>query len=93
MITVWEACGRAVCVRSDARGHVVRVRHGHRWTSVIGLNGRVKRFATEAEAQAHARYFLSELVADRWKGAIARGKKALAWACWDWLARHPRRAA
>lgn len=63
-MTTHEACGCAVRVRSDRRGHAAQERRGGRWVSVTNGAGRVSWCASKADAEELARRVLFGLVMD-----------------------------
>ena len=96
----WEACGCAVRVRSDKRGHAVQVRYGGRWVSVTDGFRRVSWSSSAEKAGERARRFLNHAVCDEWRrlqgvawDARSRAKREAAreacFEAYEWLARHP----
>lgn len=98
-MTTLEACGCAVRVRSDKRGHVVQVRHGGRWSSVTDSAGaRVLWYRTAKDAKITAEAVLFGLVSDAYRDAqntawtahsVAKRQAAreACFAAYEWLAR------
>jgi hypothetical protein len=100
-LTTWEACGCAVRVRSDKRGHAVQMRRGNRWESVQDGAGRVCWYRSPQEANEQARMFLNDLVwqafrlvqEEAWTARSRAKRESAREACsaaYEWLARHPR---
>lgn len=97
VLSATEACGCAVRVRSDRRGHAVQVRDGEWWGSVTNGAGRVSWCASKADAEELARRVLFGLVTDALRDArtaytLGRSKakreaaRELCFAATEWLA-------